>query len=130
MALFEAINCNDVQRVRESIDQGEDVNGIDRNGHSLLSLACFYGNAEIVKVLIDAGADVNDINTDWTTPLLLATQEGHVEIVEMLLDACASTTAGTTADGLTAIELAEELVLYSRNQNYNRIVRILHDTLW
>lgn len=131
MDLFKAINSGDVQRVRDSIDRGADVNDVDSQGTSILSTACYYGYTEIVQMLIEAGADVNYINTDWTTPLLLATQEGEADIVEMLLKEGASLTAGTTADGLTALDLAEELLIYSRKEtDYRRILGMLRDALW
>lgn len=131
MKLIDAIFEDNADRVRDAINNGDNVNDIDSNGFSMLSLACSFGNTEIVRMLVDAGADVNDINTDWTTALLIATENGYAEIVEILLEEGASTSAGATSDGLTALDLAEDMVTYSaRKQEYRKIIEMLRDTLW
>lgn len=70
-------------------DSNVDVNKKDlRDGSSVLHLACFDGNFEIVKILIEnkkESIEVNIKNDLNQTPLHLAAIENKIEIVEYLV---------------------------------------------
>ena len=57
--LHEACYSNHTNCVRELILRGADVNEVDFNGCSLLSLAAHYGRTKICRMLLDNQADIN-----------------------------------------------------------------------
>ena len=55
-------------------------------GNTLLHLACYENNVEIVRFLLKNGADINKEDKNGFTPLYLACYENNVEIVRLLLE--------------------------------------------
>jgi len=84
MDIFEASTFGNLERVRELIDAGADVNARNTSGSTPLYLA---SDEDIVKLLIDAGADVNAMDTSGTAPLHNASKMGNTNIVRLLIDA-------------------------------------------
>jgi len=80
------VKIGNLDKVKELIENGADVNAKDRSGNTPLHwMACGgYGHIEIAKLLIDNGADVNAKNKRRITPLDMAKFEGHTEIVKLL----------------------------------------------
>jgi ankyrin repeat protein len=56
--LIEAASDGNIEKVRELIGQGVDVN-VKNNGKTALQEACRNGHVEVVRFLLDAGADVH-----------------------------------------------------------------------
>ncbi|XP_041691854.2 uncharacterized protein LOC121530725 isoform X2 [Coregonus clupeaformis] len=75
----------DIQRVRDMVSQGLDVNMADNAGWTPLHEAVSHGHYEISKDLIQTGALVNCIGDSGTTPLHDAVVQGHLQIAELLL---------------------------------------------
>lgn len=75
--LHNAIEKGDINKVKELITKGADVNEKDLD--TPLELASYYGHADIVRLLVSNGANLN------TSPLLLASKKGHKDIVEFLI---------------------------------------------
>jgi ankyrin repeat protein len=94
----DAIEMRDVDRVRELIDAGADVNarGHDPEGETPLMLAVATGDPAVVQLLIDAGANVNCAGTlsGWT-PLMLARERPG--IMRQLIAAGADVNARASA---------------------------------
>jgi serine/threonine-protein phosphatase 6 regulatory ankyrin repeat subunit B len=88
-----AISANDLEKVKELISGGADVNVLDSKGNTPLYQAIRtrrlsrIERLSMVKMLISAGADVNAKNRRGNTLLDLAKRGGHTEIVEMLTKA-------------------------------------------
>lgn len=83
--LFEAIEDEqDVNRVRELIEAGCDVNVRIEEGCTPLIAAVLVGNLEIVKLLVEFGADVNVIDGYFGSPLYYASYNGFQNIAEYL----------------------------------------------
>jgi hypothetical protein len=81
--LHDAAWWGNVERARQLISEGADVNARDSSGLPPLYLAVVRGHQAIVDVLIRNGADVNvDVGT---TPLYAAVREGHVAVASMLI---------------------------------------------
>ena len=80
-----------VQRVKQLLADGAQVNSRDRNGDSPLNMAAAKGNVELVDVLLGARADVQLANLAGVTPLMSAAFAGSPEIVGKLLAAGART---------------------------------------
>ena len=82
--LHEAIINGNAAAVQELIDDGYDVNTLDRFGDTALSEAAAHRHIDIVLMLLDAGADLNLGNE---TPLYIAAGNGHIDIIQILIDA-------------------------------------------
>ncbi len=67
------------------LENGADVNSMDKKGFSILTHAARTDNVNIVKKLVSYGADVNAKNITGVTPLYAAAINGHNGIIEYLL---------------------------------------------
>jgi ankyrin repeat protein len=90
--LMLAVNDNDVDRARQLIAEGADIdtrypyiNGFN-DAHTPLLVACRDGRTAIVAELLKAGANVNAVEpTFGAVPLHKAVYNGHAEITAMLV---------------------------------------------
>lgn len=87
------------------LENGANVNGIDRNGSTALHEASSQNRTEIVALLLNRGANVNVRDTNRLTPLILATRKGFGPIVSLLLDYKADTSL-VDLWGKTAVDYA------------------------
>ncbi len=84
-ALHLAVLDGDPSSVQQAIRQGEDVNGLDRDGRTPLFQSVVDGNVAVISQLLDAGADANARDRNLETPLHAAAREHRVEVAELLL---------------------------------------------
>jgi len=113
--LFKAVEADDTQGMRASIDAGADVEARDKWGNSPIHLAF---TSETVALLLDRGANVEARNEWGYTPLLLAALRSaenvaphleecdQIETVALLLDRGADLNARDSSSGRTALEIA------------------------
>ncbi|CAO3673861.1 unnamed protein product [Rhizopus stolonifer] len=80
--LWVAAGDGQLDRVKELIESGMDVNDHDQFGYTAMHAAVSYNQPEIVKYLIDKGANVNVEDFEKDTPLFVAET---VEMAEILL---------------------------------------------
>jgi hypothetical protein len=85
--LASAVADEDVDRVRELIAQGENVNGKDEAYDDItpLFVAVETGDLEIVQLLLDAGAKVNARSSNKRTPLMQIDSDATPELVDLLV---------------------------------------------
>lgn len=70
---------------KELVCSRADVNAQNKAGQSLVYLASWCNQIEILRILIQAGADINlPDNRQWT-PLMVAAYSGYLSIVLELL---------------------------------------------
>ncbi|KAG7377220.1 Ankyrin repeat domain-containing protein 60 [Phytophthora pseudosyringae] len=62
------------------------VRAIDKEGDSVLGIAAYSGQFEIILLLLDCGIPLSLSNGGAPTPLMLAAAKGHVEIMKLFLD--------------------------------------------
>jgi ankyrin repeat protein len=97
----------DIERVRELLRNGTDVNSAQGDGMTALHWAAERGDSELAEVLIYSGANVHaGTRLGRYTPLHLASRGGHGDVVEALLRAKADPNAATTNSGVTPLHLA------------------------
>lgn len=77
---------NDIDKVKELIEEGAKINYRNTAGFTPLFLAIFNNNYEISKLLIDNGAFVNCRLYNGLTPILKAYLGEFEEIVDLLLE--------------------------------------------
>jgi len=54
--LFRAIQSNNANIVKCLVDHGANVNKLNHNGETPLSMATYYGNEDIINYLVEHGA--------------------------------------------------------------------------
>ena len=82
--LHEAAKNGDIEDVRELLEAGADVNGLNSEGATPLHWAAFKGHVDVAKLLIKRGAKVNAVTKKGSTPLRLATTHKREEMIKLL----------------------------------------------
>lgn len=88
-----AAALGDIEKVREFLSDGADVDAQDKRGHTPLYHAVRKGHALAAKELIDAGAAVNAKRGFGGTLLHVAASKGNIEMTRLLLEAGADVNA-------------------------------------
>lgn len=85
-AMVEAAEAGDIERIRQFLDEGFDVNTVMHGDGTPLIGAAGGGHIELVRFLIERGADVNLASPGDGNPLIAASASGHAHIARLLLD--------------------------------------------
>ncbi|TDA41701.1 MAG: hypothetical protein DSO07_03190 [Thermoproteota archaeon] len=96
--LIIAVYQRDLEKVKELLDRGADVNAKDIFGDTPLHIAARNGHLDIVKLLLERGADVNARNESGDTPLTAAAANGHLDVVRFLVNRGADIDARNDSD--------------------------------
>jgi len=80
---------NDLERARELIDTGVDVDAADRDGFTPLHFAAQQGAVDVARLLLNRGAAVDPANRHGNTPLFTAVfnSKGEGALIELLCSA-------------------------------------------
>ena len=100
ISIHDAAIEGNIEKVKQHLADGTDVNIKDKDGASPLHFAAGSGHKEVVELLIARGADVNE-----GTPLNYAAFNGGKEIAEMLIAKGADVNA-KTKNGITPLDFA------------------------
>ena len=73
-----------LDKIKELIKQGADVNAAEQSGNSCLILAVRKNLKEIVELLINNGADINAVNKSEENALMIAVEANSVDMVKRL----------------------------------------------
>jgi quinoprotein dehydrogenase-associated probable ABC transporter substrate-binding protein len=84
--LANAVNANDIERVKFLIGKGADVNAPDSQGFQPLHIAARQRHEELVKLLLTFKADVNAVDKNGMTPLLYAVMRDYVPTIKVLIE--------------------------------------------
>ena len=90
MDIWTASKKGDLERVRQLIQDGQDVNRGGIYGWTPLMWAAYHGHDQIVRELIRAGADVNGKNYCKETALHWASRSDHSSVIKALTEAGAN----------------------------------------
>uniref|UniRef100_A0A1I7RHD0 ANK_REP_REGION domain-containing protein n=1 Tax=Bursaphelenchus xylophilus TaxID=6326 RepID=A0A1I7RHD0_BURXY len=83
--MLAAMNGHD-QATLLLLERGSDINAqIETNRNTALTLACFQGRTEVVRLLLRYGANVEHRAKTGLTPLMEAANGGYTEVGELLL---------------------------------------------
>ena len=105
--LPQAASYGNIDKVKELLCAGADVNSRDKNWQTALSHALHLGNRELVELLIANGADINILHEPQT--INRAAMKGYKDIVELLISYGADVNAvdrGNSAWGITPLQMA------------------------
>lgn len=85
--LMKAVKANEIDRVRQLIQQGVDVDQPDGSQDVPLIMAAYLGHTEIVAVLLAAGADVTAVDPGMkATALHAAAYAGRTDAARLLIE--------------------------------------------
>lgn len=95
--LFEAVKANDFEKVKILVEQGVNVNVVDKDGGTVLMWATYKSDLRMVKYLIERGADYKRnivypfyITGEWyfSSLLSIAVQKNNMEMLKYFIDSC------------------------------------------
>jgi ankyrin repeat protein len=86
-SLFEAIQRDDVEQVKEALKQGVDVEALNLDRLTPLLFAAASGKTKSLQYLLKTGAKKNILDLKYRDALTLAAMGGHAEAVKILLAA-------------------------------------------
>ena len=75
--LFNAVEANDVESLKQAIAGGADTEAKDSEGFTALQLAIYQEKTEVIKALIARGANPDTLGKYGLTALLLAARRGE-----------------------------------------------------
>jgi ankyrin repeat protein len=117
--LVDACGAGQIQKVKELILSGADLNSRNENGYSPLHKAASFNRREIVDLLLDNKADINSQNSNGRTPLWFAVDSNEHQLVTHLVKRGADVEIPDDK-GLTPLMLAANL-------GYTNCVKVLLD---
>ena len=109
----------DVDKVKQYLADGANVNAKDKRNKTPLHKAAYGGHREIAELLIDKGANVNAKDKNNETPLHAAAFYGRKEFAELLIDKDADVSAKDKNDQ-TPLHVAS-------NRKKTEVVKLLID---
>ena len=83
--LMRALKNNDINKAKELIMAGVNINTRNMIGETPLMEAAEKGFTEIVELLLNKKVNINVGNVKNRTALSKAAEEGHIEIVKVML---------------------------------------------
>lgn len=104
--LMWAATTGDVEILRELVQLGAAVRGVNRQGLSALHAAAIAGRSEAARALLEAGADLDARTEHGSTALGIAAERGDASLVSLLL-AHGARTDFADGDGDTALSMAQ-----------------------
>uniref|UniRef100_A0A915JY74 Protein phosphatase 1 regulatory subunit 16A n=1 Tax=Romanomermis culicivorax TaxID=13658 RepID=A0A915JY74_ROMCU len=107
ITLLEATSRNDVEEVRQLLNDGIDPNVSNEDGLTALHQCAIDNNEQMLLTLIDYGANVNSRDTELWTPLHAAGCCGHLKIVRHLVEHGAELLA-VNADGNMPYDICDD----------------------
>jgi ankyrin repeat protein len=85
MSLIDAVKQGDIEKVKQLLNQGYNINQRDYDGDTVLINAIMIKRFDIVQLLIQKGADVNTFGSHGNTPLMHSVLISDIKIIEFLL---------------------------------------------
>ena len=83
--LCDSAQCGELSVVKDELDQGTDVDSMDRHGMTALMHAAFFGCVPVVEYLLSQGASTDRRGVLGRTPLHWAVEGGSEGAVRALL---------------------------------------------
>ncbi len=88
--LIKAVKAHDPGAVNKFLARGANANASDPDGSSVLILAAYGNNPDMVQALIDHGADIHKKNKYGTSARMYAKMGGYTAVVDIIDKALAA----------------------------------------
>lgn len=85
-SLMEAANGGDVEKIKQILAQGADVNFKDSDGWTPLIIASNAGHFDLVRLLLDTGARIDLKNNFGATAVIRAASQNRLEVLKYLVN--------------------------------------------
>lgn len=85
--IFFAIERGNIDKVKQEIESGLDINTLNRNDQTLLIMAAWLEQSAIAKYLIENNADLDYKDTSGKTALMVAASVNQVDCLANLVNA-------------------------------------------
>jgi len=128
--LFTAVNNDNVERAKELLDAGANVNARDWRYFTPLHCAAERGNVAIAQLLLEEGADAASRNGTGQTPERFADRSGHQDLAfylknirQALLDADRLTREGSR-EFMIGLIPSQQSSLAPLSEMSNRVARV------
>jgi len=120
--LILAVLARDINKIKELIRMGADVNAVGQNDQTALHYICSYdGTSEIVSVLLESGADPNIQDDEGRTALHCAVFGQNIEEAKLLLKFNANPNIKMN-DGRTSLHYAA----HGRQMKLDKIMSLIN----
>jgi ankyrin repeat protein len=84
---IEALKQNDLSKIRQLVQQGENLNEENESGESVLAHALRYRcDFSLIKYLIDNGADIYDVDNEGVSIFDMAITYNNTQMIRYMLD--------------------------------------------
>lgn len=103
--LLNASKTGNLKYLKQALNDGADIDSVDKGGNTALHLASKKGYINTVRLLIRAGADANLKRKDGKTALILAISGKHDDVAMLLIEKGANVNIQDDY-GITAIMFA------------------------
>ena len=87
------VKQGDLEKIRECLSNGVNINAVDSDGKTALMWACQKGHFEVAITLISSGTDINAKDKNGKTAINYSAESGNVELMKLLLAQGADTGA-------------------------------------
>lgn len=112
-ALLDLARHGETTALMTALDAGHPIEAASHDGATLLNLAAFYGNAELVAALVARGAKLDVVDHRGRTALSGAIFKGEERVARLLLAVGANPELGTPSARETAVQCHQERVFHS-----------------
>lgn len=127
--LFQSVKNGNLAKINIAIAKGADIQAKDKNGNSVLMLACKQETPRVAKFLVySTQINVNSQNHNGDTALIIAARNGNSAIVRFLLSKKSRARAKTKSElvDINVKNKAGETALTAAKKNgFLIIVRLL-----
>ena len=106
-ALIDAADRGDLDKVKQLLAQGANINASNERGVTALIAAAYRNHVPVAQMLIAAGADVNVQDDTQQSAYLIPTADGFVELLDITLAAGADVHRTDSYNGTGLIRAAD-----------------------
>ena len=85
MDILSAARMGDINKLKELVSTGLDINQKNERGHSALMIAAYNAHYSAAEFLIQQGADVNSVDESGNSILMGVVFKGHAPLFELLI---------------------------------------------
>ena len=103
---FQAALDGDLDKVKEEIEKGVDVNAFDSGNYTALMLAAYNGHHHVLKLLLEKGANIDAVDGMNRTALMFASTGPFKQAVEILVKNGADVNAKDSEEEWTPLMMA------------------------